>query len=355
MAQFEFFGFNFLTEFFSYLADGKTKSGEEWRGPIGQIISGRDKPSGLERGPMVNFKPISGLMPHVEWSILKGLSQDVRNLYRLCWLVQVGYKKADEEMKKAFNCRPGKVTKSRWITCANNVLCLYMQTTFPSKNLILLVQIILNLYGPTIFNIKKNPHVSQGPIHYYNIVKMARNLLEKKHPACYKEVVKVLTNNPFMAHIENILLAMVMDDDPDVNSEAVKVIDTIRKKKKKAKTIRKFLKPKDIDFNATNYYKLIDLSKVKAMYFCSPPLLNKYTIEDIKAKNFSKGFLSIPCHSQACERYVFLTSQAAESVVGEDKRNQFIINKDCRAERMPKNPTKQDLVQLVQKDLESNA
>ena len=65
--------------------------------------------------------------------------------------------------------------------------------------------------------------------------------------------------------------------------------------------------------------------------------------------------MSTLCHSQAVERYVYLTSQAAESVVGDDKRNQFIINKDYQAQRLPKEPTKNDLVQLVQKDLESNA
>ena len=80
-----------------------------------------------------------------------------------------------------------------------------------------------------------------------------------------------------------------------MNAKAVKMIETIRKKRKTAKKIRKFLKPKreEIDFNAENYYSLIRLDSYKPRHFCSPPLLNKYEISDIKAKNFNENFLSI--------------------------------------------------------------
>ena len=191
-------------------------------------------------------------------------------------------------------------------------------------------------------------------LHYK--VQMAKNLLDNdKYQDYYQQVLKTMTFTSFWVHIESILLAMVMDTDPKVNAKAVKMIDTIRKKRKNAVKVRKFLKPKadEIDFNAPNYYSMIKLDSYKPRHYCSPPLLNKFSIEDIKAKNFGNGgFLSVPCHSQAVERYVYLTSKAAESVVGQDKRHQKLINNDVQAAKVPKGASKILHAHLVQKELE---
>ena len=109
---------------------------------------------------------------------------------------------------------------------ANNVLCLWMQTSEPWPELELLVKIVLNLYAPMILNVKKDPQCYMGPIHYFNSVQMAKNLLDNdKYQDYYQQVLKTMTFTSFWVHIESILLAMVMDKDPKVNAKAVKMID----------------------------------------------------------------------------------------------------------------------------------
>ena len=38
---------------------------------------------------------------------------------------------------------------------------------------------IVNVYCPTIFNISRDPHLTNGPIHLFNMFKAARSLLKK--------------------------------------------------------------------------------------------------------------------------------------------------------------------------------
>ena len=100
-------------------------------------------------------------------------------------------------------------------------MLVYCQTANPSKNLQLLVDIIINIYGPAIFSIKENWHVSQGSKHYFNLISLSRDLLKESHPKCFSVVIKVLKTNGFYSHPENILLAMISDEDPNVRNKAI--------------------------------------------------------------------------------------------------------------------------------------
>ena len=62
------------------------------------------------------------------------------------------------------------------------------------------------------------------------------------------------------------------------------------------KKVRAFRKPQKIDFNAKNYYDVVDFSDFGMYDVCSPPILRDYSLEEIKNRKFSDGFKTVPSH-----------------------------------------------------------
>ena len=326
-----------------------------WSGPIGSVISGA-KNRGLKEvtADMIlpNFKPIKGDVCYLEPEYLQ--NNDIRNLHTMMIIVQGG----PSLIKEDFKITPGPVNLARWVTTATNILCLYVITEDPSDELVLFVEFILRVYGPTICDIKRNWHVSCGPVNFYKSIERSRNLFKSSHPNVWEAVQVTFQTNGFWAHIENVLLAMVCDPNPSVRKEAIDIIQDARERKQKsrAKTVRKFIVP-DIDFEATNYHSLIDLTQYKPVQeFVSPPILNPYSIEDIKQMNFSDNFKCIASHQQHVERWVANTSQAAKYAVGQERRHQFLLNQAESFAKVSTEPTIQQFMNILKQNqhLEKN-
>ena len=85
------------------------------------------------------------------------------------------------------------------------------------KNLETIVHFIVTNYAPMWFSIKCKPSLIEGPKHYFMQVQLLK-LLPKK----VQEVVKENTDrSAYHAHPENILLAMLADDNQEVRGKAV--------------------------------------------------------------------------------------------------------------------------------------
>ena len=110
-----------------------------------------------------------------------------------------------------------------------------------------------------------------------------------------------------------------------------------------------FKKPENIDFSAKNYHSMVDFDEFGMIDVCSPPMLRDYSLDDIKNRNFSEGFKKVPSHSQHVERFVALTSKAAECAVGYQNRHQYILNKMVACKKVPTSARKDDFVNLVKK------
>ena len=331
------------------LIDGKATGPESYTGSIGKKISGKD---GLTLKPLAesyDFERIDGKVPIIDYELE---NNDLKYLYALCHLIQNG---PTEGNLKILLEKPGKVNLSRWITTASNILRLYCQTKKPDMSylksrkrtrynkatrhylkLVQLVKIILNLYAPMCFLIRKNYHAADGSKLLFKQMQLAREILPKKQMETYKTVFK---NNCFFAHPENVLLAMMFDNTIAMRLEAVEKILAARNRQKKAKTVRKFILPKKhIDFEATHYSRMIDWSKLKPREITEPPLLRKYS--DNELRDFAEGTIElpkseIPCHSQSVERMVYLTSKAASSEIGYTKRHSNILSKQKSYEKFP--------------------
>ena len=297
---------------------------------------------------MAKFKALKGQVKMIPKEFLQ--NKDTENLMYLSLLVQTG-PKASPEILKVFDCCPGIVSFARWITTANNVLCLYCQTSNPSKELILLTQVIINIYAPMLFDIKVNWHISYGAIHFFNTLMLSRNFLKKSNPDLFEIVLKEMRINGFTCHPESIILAMIHDPTAVVRQKGIKLIEKLRNQKPGA-NIRLFQVPPFINFEAKNYHQLINFDDFTEGDWCSPPLLSTFSIDEIKNLQFNRDYDMIPCHSQHVERFVSLTSLAAENAIGEDNRHCWILNKVETTSKNPLKSPKNHYVNQVNKDKE---
>ena len=73
-------------------------------------------------------------------------------------------------------------------------------------------------------------------------------------------------------------------------------------------------------------YKIINITDLKnqPLELASPPILDGFTMEDLRNMNFSPGYKKVPCHSQHVERYVALTSLAGANAIGNSLPIQFL-------------------------------
>ena len=91
----------------------------------------------------------------------------------------------------------------------NRILRLYISKRSPSEDLKVLVYYIIAFYIPGWFYIKQHSICTQGVKNFFKLISLARNL----SPECRNIVYSVLQNNGYWAHVENILLAALFDED----------------------------------------------------------------------------------------------------------------------------------------------
>ena len=164
---------------------------------MGKLISAKD---GLVRSEMnQQFRPITGKVTDIHEEFKH--NNDLKLFHDLCMLTQAG-PNARQELLDAFNKSPGVVHQARWVTAASNLLMLYLQSMNPSKDLILVIKIIVNIYGPALFYIKENWHVSNGPLHVFNVLQLSKKLLQFERPELFTIVKTVIQNNGFYLHPE---------------------------------------------------------------------------------------------------------------------------------------------------------
>ena len=137
------------------LADGPTDSADCFSGPLGKLFSGHKNRGllGRER-ETVQYAPIPGLIGSIEidpnW--LSSTNQDTRTAITLSQLLNDGY-------SGPVRVVPGPAHNARWKTTASNLAYLITQEPEPSDQLILLVQIVQNLYVPMILQILSNRYL----------------------------------------------------------------------------------------------------------------------------------------------------------------------------------------------------
>ena len=133
----------------------------------------------------------------------------------------------------------GPLITSRWITCGARVCCRYTRTRRPSKALIRLTKVVVNLYFPGWFMFKRFPHIQSGSRNFFYVLKLTRDL-EKEDKAIAQ---KVLQDNSYWAHTENLIISMMCDDREEVRRRAALMILKARREFDITKHPRKFIPP----------------------------------------------------------------------------------------------------------------
>lgn len=294
--------------------DGHTKGPYTHSGPIGHLLAECHKMAPVE------FRPIKTELSQVDEN---DLSTDQQYLYKICQAVGEGRCSTSLAEKS-----PGKMAHSRWLTTANRVLRLYVATEDPSKNLQILTTFVVKVYARMWFEIKTQPRLENGANHLWKMISFSREL-----PDNVKNIIdKVIQDNAYFAHPENLLLTMLTDKRKHIRELAVRRILKARETNMKNRTFRV---PK-INFEAQDYIDLIHWSHCDVT---EPPLTKSMTYEqlhEIMINNTVPKFDSFPCHTQAVERSVKLITEASSKVCGEKSRDGYIRAKIDARRDLPK-------------------
>ena len=143
----------------------------------------------------------------------------------------------------------GPMIKSRWLTTAIRLLACYTRTRKPSKAMIRLVHFTVNVYFPAWFQYKWRPHIQDGSINFFYVITLSRKLEDRDRLI----VERVLQENAYWAHPENIVLSMLWDHREVVRRKAVLWIMKARTEFKKESHPRQFICPK-VDFKVCKKY-----------------------------------------------------------------------------------------------------
>lgn len=235
--------------------DGPTSGPESFSGDVGKMLKDSEKL------PIVKFRRIAVNIPKLKHDMTSDkLSTDQQYLYEITEAISNGVVSESLALRK-----PGKLHNSRWLTLANNVLRVYVGTEKPSTNLVDIVTYILKVYVPSWFKIKMNHEIVNGPENLLYVIRASRYLKKEYRD----EVDASIQRNAFFAHPENILLAMLHDNQKSIRQQAYKKILIARTAQHETQNSVRIFRVPDINFNAKSYCNLINWSNIEVT---EPPL-----------------------------------------------------------------------------------
>ena len=130
-------------------------------------------------------------MPVISEEQLKDTSRDQYLAYRLGHALQSG--DVPEEVAGA---TIGPCCHARWLTTGVRCLRLAMSVKKRSKGFERVLRFLLNLYFPSWFLIKNDPHCQSGAKHLFKMLELSRNLCQSSQEIFQK----VLQDNAYFAH-----------------------------------------------------------------------------------------------------------------------------------------------------------
>ncbi|KAK4299397.1 hypothetical protein Pmani_001405 [Petrolisthes manimaculis] len=302
--------------------DGKTTGPTTFTGKIGKQLAD------CEKNEVIDFEPIQSENIVVDQDIL---STDQKYLLMIYLAVSSGI--CPQNLAKM---KPGKIHHARWLTTANRILRLYISTVAPSESLKILVQYIMKVYIPVWFKVKCNPSADQGAKHLHQLILKSQFLPEK-----YRTIVnKVIQNNSYFAHSENLLLAMIHDSNAVIRKLGICKI--IKARTEGQTSLRQFKLPKLL-FDAQEYHFMINWQTTQL----AEPSLTKHLSTDLLT-DIQRGSADLPpltsfCnHTQAVERCIKMVTDASSTVVGMEARDGLIRSKLEGRKKLPRFETKRD-------------
>ena len=195
--------------------------------------------------------------------------------------------------------------------------------------------------GDLWFSIKMKPLITDAPKHVFQQMKLLKLL-----PSHVADIVRpYVSRNAYYAHPENLLLAMLDDDDENVRKKAVDLIKNIRAEHQPShRPVRPFSVP-EIHYDADNYYTMIDW---ESLQLTEPPLTYHLSNEELDL--IVDEALTLPpyrSHTQSVERAVKCVSDASGKVYGLVAARGYIKSKISSRQLYNKCDTKTELIKML--------
>lgn len=213
----------------------------------------------------------------------------------------------------------GELNHARWLTLGSRIICAYMKTTKPKRELRILAEFVLKGYGNAWLQARLKPRATDAPRIYHGWL-----LSMQTFPKDIRDAIEpILANGTYWAHSENLLLSALSDSDPTIRAKAVSQILRIRndgsmkervkkeeqnlKQKKKCtyKRQRIFWKP-EVNYQAPSYIEMIDWD---SQAFYEPPLTKRLSDESVQDFIMSPLELEVVANSVQTERTIQTVAQ----------------------------------------------
>ena len=229
--------------------------------------------------------------------------------------------------------KPGGLNHSRWLTFCILLFILYTRTSHPSIALTKMVTFGIQVYTVMWFKIKQHRKFTMGPRHLFHMIELINTQPEDVR----RTALKVVQNNGYYGHPENIHASMIEDSEEATRKEAVERILSLRKKgttnprSKYARGIR-FYKLPSLQFSALHYTRMIQWKKKT---LSEPPVTRELSDEVISSAIAQPlNFPKFPVHTQSVERCVKKVSESTKEVCGEAAQLGLILSRvKARADR----------------------
>jgi hypothetical protein len=321
-----------LRHVFDELDGGFGTSGpNSFKGDIGKTLT-----EDLYLKEVVDFVPIVTTLEDISEETVKDLSRDQLLLYQYAKAITSGHLPPSLAAQK-----PGGLNHSRWLTFCILLFILYTRTSHPNIALTKMVTFGIQVYTVMWFRIKQHWKFTMGPRHLFHMVE----LINTQPEDVKNTALKVVQNNSYFAHPENILASMLEDADEAIRKEAVDRIISIRKKRlanprsKYARGIR-FFKLPSMQWTASNYTKMINWKKNNV----TEPAVTRELSDEILNSAIAEplNFPKYPSHTQIVERCVKKVSESTKQVCGEEAQLGLILSRVNAREDREAFETKKD-------------
>ena len=307
-----------------HLLDGGTTGPSTFSGPIGKCIAWP-----VHSLPVTDFERVDCVdFPTMPSDVESGLSSDLKLLYQCANAVVTG--DAGKVAKKTH----GKLHNARWHTAQSRLLRCYMSVRHPSESLSTLARYIVCVYVPTVISVKSEWDVVCAPKHLAEEIRRQQECLSGEElEAELNAVQESMQRNAYMAHPENIVLAMLGDTDKTIRAEAINLITEARQHSHPS-AIRRFQAPK-VNFGAQTYIGLTNIRQAATVKDIEPPYVKQLSDSQLAACLEVPLKTEVPNNTQSTERAVKLTTEAAAAVMHVDRQDGYALNRRAFRQRCP--------------------
>lgn len=282
------------------------------------------------------------------------MSSDQKTLYKSCKAIIAG------------SCPPklakytlGGVSHARWLTLAVRINFLFMATIEPSPELYRMAWFVINVYSLLWFSAKKDWRITKGACIAFKAMKLIKALPMNE----YRVVAPTFERGfGYWLHSEQLFLACLASDCPDVRAQAVARILHIRHEKAASSTgpstvtvaptrrgrrptkksnVRTFEVPTPI-YDAANFWTAINWNEEQ---ITEPPYLRRHSDEQLRSFESQPLQMDISSNSQFVERFIQVITQNGTKAGTPTLRNGRSISTIRNRRKRPKIETKKDFVE----------